>query len=119
MIYQADSEYKELPLGLQWRHVRYEPHAQRPIDFTWEREWRIPTDLLPIAPENALLVVKGVDELRTICEKHSLAQEVPADLFDPLEDTVPLSAVINGKTWTVILVRNPPEGWSGLDVDLD
>jgi hypothetical protein len=119
VIYQADAEFAVLPAQLQWRHVMYEPAAQRPIDFTWEREWRIPTQSLRISPENAWLVVSGVDDLRELCEAHSLAKQIPSDLFDPLEDTIPLSAVINGITWTVILVRSPPEGWIGLDVDLE
>lgn len=119
VLYQAAREYDIIPALLQWRHVTYEPTALRPIDFTWEREWRIPTKSLSITPANAWLVVNSVEELRTICESHSLADAIPRDLFDPLEDTISLSAVIAGNKWTVILVRNPREGWSGLDVDLD
>lgn len=41
VIYQKNSEYYDLPENLRWRHVRYEPDHETPIDFTWEREWRI------------------------------------------------------------------------------
>ena len=119
VIYQRDEEYARLPPELQWRHVIYEPNWPKPVDHTWEREWRIKTDSLAISPENAILLVQTVDDLRAICEEHSLADFIPLDLYERLEDTTPLSALINGRHWTVILVRDPPNGWSGLDVDLD
>lgn len=42
VIYQTNEEYELLPDNLKWRHVRYEPNGEPPIDFTWEREWRFP-----------------------------------------------------------------------------
>jgi len=55
VIYQSDSEYELLPDGIKYRHVRYEPGQE--INFTWEREWRIKTDTLPLDPEAVTLVV--------------------------------------------------------------
>lgn len=119
VIYQPDAEYGLLPEALRWRHVRYEPNANPPIDFSWEREWRVLTDSLKIAPDNAWLVVPSVEKLREVCEEHHLAESVPLELLDRLEDIMVLDAVINGRTWTAILLSNPSCGWSGLDVDLD
>ena len=48
VIYQRDTEYTMLPVSLRWRHVRYEPDNPKPFDFSWEREWRIPTDTLKL-----------------------------------------------------------------------
>ena len=45
VIYQPESDFDVLPEEFRWRHVRYEPTAEQIIDFTWEREWRIPCDL--------------------------------------------------------------------------
>ncbi|MCB9164993.1 MAG: hypothetical protein H6592_11295 [Flavobacteriales bacterium] len=42
VIYQPESEYTQLPQSIRYRHVRYEPPQ---IDFTWEREWRLKSDL--------------------------------------------------------------------------
>ena len=56
VIYQPDDEYHLLSPNHQWRHVRYEPHAIPPIDFTWEREWRIQGPM-PVSPEFAAIVV--------------------------------------------------------------
>lgn len=119
VIYQTKDEGEDLPEELHWRHVTFDLTASPKVDFTWEREWRIQTDLLRISPDNAILVVKGIDELREMCQSHTTAHEVPLDLFEGLEDTTPLSAEIAEQRWTVILIRDPPEGWSGWDVDLD
>jgi hypothetical protein len=57
VIYGRESEYSALPEDFRWRHVRYEPDLEPPIDFTWEREWRIKTDRLGITPDVASLVL--------------------------------------------------------------
>jgi len=57
VIYQPDTEYYWLPEAMQWRHGRYEPHLERPIDFAWEREWRLPTNKLNIHPSYTHLVL--------------------------------------------------------------
>lgn len=50
VIYQTDDEFNLLSSGIAWRHVRYEPDAVSPVDFTWEREWRINTNRLEFNP---------------------------------------------------------------------
>jgi hypothetical protein len=55
VIYQSDREFKLLHEEQRFRHVRYEPEAE--VDFTWEREWRIQTDMLNIEPTVATLIV--------------------------------------------------------------
>jgi hypothetical protein len=61
VIYQAEDEYDALPESHRWRHVRYEPGAIPPVDFTWEREWRIHTESLPFPPGEARLVLPQAD----------------------------------------------------------
>lgn len=46
VIYQPESEFRLLPPPLRWRHVRFEPTGDSPVDFTWERDWRVPGDEL-------------------------------------------------------------------------
>jgi hypothetical protein len=41
VIYQPDEEFGALSEQHRWRHVRYEPLREPPVDFTWEREWRV------------------------------------------------------------------------------
>lgn len=57
VIYQSDREYEELPDALKWRHMRYEPDADPAIDFTWEREWRLCVDELPLRPNECVIVL--------------------------------------------------------------
>jgi hypothetical protein len=57
VIYQQAEEYELLSVAHRWRHVRYEPNAEPPIDFSWEREWRIKTDALTLPSEQVTIVV--------------------------------------------------------------
>ena len=56
VIYQPDDDYEKLHADLKWRHVRYDLSDFAPVDFTWEREWRIRTDWLPFGPGEVTLV---------------------------------------------------------------
>ena len=56
---QPDADYLLLAEELRYRHVRYElnqARAERAVDWTWEREWRIRTDRLAFAPDEVMLV---------------------------------------------------------------
>lgn len=68
VIYQSDSEFELLHDDQKYRHVRYEPANN--VDFTWEREWRILTDELPLDPDVATIVVPNRDWERRILEQH-------------------------------------------------
>jgi hypothetical protein len=57
VIYQSDSEFDALPQSLRWRHVRFESASAPPIDWTWEREWRLPHETLPFTEEEIDVVV--------------------------------------------------------------
>ncbi len=67
VIYQTDKEFALLPLELRWRHVRYEP---KEIDFTWEREWRICTELLEFSSDMAGIVVPSEEWADRIIKEH-------------------------------------------------
>ena len=66
VIYQADDEYYALPESLRYRHVRYEPDAQPPIDITWEREWRIQTGELSLDSAAGRIVVVEEEQSRAL-----------------------------------------------------
>lgn len=57
VIYQTDDEFADLPDAMRWRHVRYEPNREVPIDFTWEREWRLQRNELIVNPAWATLIL--------------------------------------------------------------
>jgi hypothetical protein len=75
VIYQTDEEYEGLPEEYKWRHVRYEPHKDKPIDFTWEREWRIKSDALPFDPTCAGIVVLDEDWAKRMISEHNVEQD--------------------------------------------
>lgn len=56
VIYQPNDEFDLLPSELQYRHVRYDrPGSEK--NFTFEREWRVATDSLPLDPRSCTLIV--------------------------------------------------------------
>jgi len=75
VIYQTNEEFNILPPELQWRHVRYEPNKEPPVDFTWEREWRIQCDFLQIDPAYAGIVVTNESWAQRIIDEHEAEQD--------------------------------------------
>jgi hypothetical protein len=60
VIYQPEEDFSLLPMSLQYRHVRLdEPGAAK--DFTFEREWRIATEELPLESAECTLIVPTRD----------------------------------------------------------
>jgi len=97
VIYQTDEEFSQLPEGLRWKHVRYEPNREPPCDFTWEREWRVQCSYLPIDPSYAGIVVPSVgwaqkmtDKLlkESISLKYKSSEPVTKKIAELLDDRV-------------------------------
>jgi hypothetical protein len=55
VIYQPESEFHILDESQRHRHKDYEPG--KVPDFSWEREWRVRTDRLPLDPSAVTLIV--------------------------------------------------------------
>ncbi len=55
VIYQPEEEFDLLDERQQFRHVRYDPN--KGPDYTWEREWRVRADILPLNPADVTFVV--------------------------------------------------------------
>ena len=74
VIYQAEEdEYQFLHPDQRYRHKRYEP--DKGIDFTWEREWRIRAEEVPLDPTVTTLVVPNRDwETMVLAEGYSKIQ---------------------------------------------
>ena len=75
VIYEPESEFDWLPETHRWRHVRYEPTAAEPIDFSWEREWRIQTNELRFGPSVGAIVVPDRDWARLLLNEHDREQD--------------------------------------------
>jgi len=70
VIYQSHEEYELLQPEVRWRHVRYEPNQTPPIDFSWEREWRIQTPELAISPEHVVIILPGEKWAKALEQQH-------------------------------------------------
>jgi hypothetical protein len=57
VVYQADAEYYMLPDQMRWRHVKLDLENDPTVDFTWEREWRLPLNILPFAPSEVAVIL--------------------------------------------------------------
>lgn len=58
VIYQPTSDYEKLPEDLRYRHVCLElDRPGKPVDLTWEREWRLHKDELPLPPESTTVIL--------------------------------------------------------------
>ena len=75
VIYQTDDEFNYLPESHRWRHVRYEPMHDPPIDFTWEREWRICCSELPFDSDVASIIVPDEGWAGRLIRKHEKEQD--------------------------------------------
>ncbi len=75
VIYQPDSEYNDLGESYQWRHVRYEPNGEPPVDFLWEREWRLQVDKLELLPGKACIVVPDESWAAKLLDEHRRNEE--------------------------------------------
>jgi hypothetical protein len=68
VIYQPDNDYYLLPEQMRYRHVRFWLSDQYNVDHTWEREWRIQTNSLPITPADVTVVVPNRDAKEAFCD---------------------------------------------------
>lgn len=75
VIYGSSDEFNMIPEGMRWRHMRYEPTSNPPTDFTWEREWRLRAEELPIEPDFAGIVVPDEKWGQLLAEAHEEQQK--------------------------------------------
>ena len=73
VIYQTDKEFDDLPESYRWRHVRFDP--SNGVDFTWEREWRIPIDELIFDNSIAEVIVPDREWAERLRQDHAHDQD--------------------------------------------
>lgn len=72
VIYSTKKEalkYKN-NVDLNWRYVSYDPGKDGQMDFTWEREWRIHLDRIPVKPDVTKLVFPNLNWIYRFIEEH-------------------------------------------------
>ena len=69
VIYQPEEEFAILPESEQYRHVRLEQPGG-PKDWTFEREWRIRTECLPLEPDVCTVIVPDKEWESRLRQEH-------------------------------------------------
>jgi hypothetical protein len=105
VIYQPNSEFNDLPETHRWRHVRYEPTAEEPIDFSWEREWRIHTDELIFDPSVAALVVPDQDWANILIGEHEAEQDYKVMQYSLMMDECMAMQYRETFEWLIYIFR--------------
>ena len=86
VIYQPVAEFEGLSTDYRWRHVTYEPNRDEPIDFTWEREWRIKCGSLTFGPSSAGIVVPDKDWAQRMISEHETEQDFKVFQYSEMLD---------------------------------
>jgi hypothetical protein len=102
VIYQPDAEFGQLPEEIRWRHVRYEPTGNPPIDFAWERERRLRQDELQFSPDDAVLVVPDREWEAFIFEIWNAQQELEAEAYSAIFDHAIVEQLQEPCPWRIV-----------------
>ena len=101
VIYQPDAEFEQLPEQSRWRHVRYEPGATPPIDFTWEREWRVRADELTFVPSEAVLVVPNLEWEEFVFGIWDAQQELETEMYSTILEAATIELMHQPCPWRI------------------
>ncbi len=84
VIYQTENEFNQLPDTLKWRHVTL--NYNTPIDYTWEREWRVNINSLNIESEKCFLIVPNLYWKKKLIQEFNNYQDEITDLYKTILD---------------------------------
>lgn len=111
VIYQREGEYSELGSN-SWRHVTYDITLDSPIDFTWEREWRIQTEQLQISETISTIILPNNEWANSLVEHfewndHSLEKSEYELIFgDPLMAELMASSTRQYFNWPMLILED-------------
>ena len=104
VIYQSDEEFYQLPEEFRWRHVRYKPNNTPPIDFTWEREWRVPHDI-QFNENVAAIIVKNEEWARRLSSEHETEQEFKILQYSMMLDETTAQLYYEPFMWSILTLQ--------------
>jgi hypothetical protein len=67
---KEEAEKQKANTDINWRFVSYNPAMDGKLDFTWEREWRIKTDTVPVRTDLVKLVFPNIEWINRFIEEH-------------------------------------------------
>lgn len=104
-IYETDAEYDSLPESHKWRHVIYEPIGALPIDWTWEREWRLRIDELGFSPNEAVLVVPRREFANRLRDDHQAEQDLQVLQYSQIMDELLAELHRESHPWRIAILN--------------
>lgn len=105
VIYQPAAEFYDLPASHAWRHMTYEPDRDPPVDFTWEREWRLQTEQLRFDPSCAGIVVSDRDWEAHLLAEHGVEQDWRVLEYSQIMDASLAEQLRDPYPWTLTSLR--------------
>jgi hypothetical protein len=106
VIYEPDAEYELLPEFLRWRHVEYQPTGtDHPVDFTWEREWRIQLEELPFGPSDATIVVPTAKWADRLVREFKEQEAHMAELYSEITSSEQVQQACEGFHWRLEILH--------------
>ena len=102
VIYESDGEFDALPEGMRWRHVRYGPLGTPPVDFTWEREWRIRTDNLTFSPADAVLIVPNDESEAFVLDIWNSQQDCEVEAYSVIFEQTVAEQMRDSFPWRIV-----------------
>lgn len=102
VVYQPDLEFTQLPEEMRWRHVRYEPAGTPPVDFSWEREWRLHSDELLFSANDAVLVVPTQEWEALVFDIWDSQQQLEAEAYSAILDQIIVEQIHEPCPWRIV-----------------
>jgi hypothetical protein len=104
VIYQSIDEFELLPESKRWRHVTFNL-GTNPIDFTWEREWRIHCESLPLDPDVVTLIVPTAAMKKQLRDDHENDQYYQVRLYSTIMDEAIAEGYCEAFKWNIQILR--------------
>jgi len=105
VIYEPEEDFDKLHESHKWRHVRFEPTSNPPIDFTWEREWRIKTDELRITELTAKIIMPTVEYARDLFRWYDTDQDLMVQMYTMIMDEMSALQYRKDFEWQIEIVN--------------
>jgi hypothetical protein len=106
VIYQPDDNFDKLDQSMRWRHVRYEPINSIPIDFTWEREWRIQCEEFCFTPNEAIIILPDYTWTNYMQEIYKKNREFQIQLYSSIFSDDIVAQYVEDFHWRIITLSD-------------
>ncbi|SFN31154.1 hypothetical protein SAMN05216289_11365 [Dokdonella immobilis] len=107
VIYQRYDEFEGLrdSPAHNWRHMTFDPLSTEPVDFTWEREWRIQTESLRFDSSVASIVTPNPEWCEHVARELSVDEDTRIWSYAQITDDL-LAEQRREPRWHIVSLSN-------------